>query len=155
MNSQYDTAQICLNGHVINAQSRLQPSLNQPYCDKCGERTITVCPQCQIPIRGQLYNRAYKRVAYCHFCGKPFPWTSAGLAAAEKLADMLESLNAGEREELKSSLPDLMAKTPSTPFAEVQFKRLMKKAGGGAVEAMKRILIDVVSESVRKTLFGG
>jgi hypothetical protein len=77
------------------------------------------------------------------------------LDAACILAEEFEKLSPDDREKLAAALPNLLAETPKTPAAELIFKRLIKKAGDGALDAMRRILIDVLSESVRKSLFGG
>ncbi len=49
----HDTAQICLNGHVITTHANTSPDLMQKHCDKCGEPTITKCPNCKSDIRGE------------------------------------------------------------------------------------------------------
>jgi hypothetical protein len=72
-----------------------------------------------------------------------------------ELADELGGLNAEEREQLKNSFPDLVKNTPKTAVAETRFKKLMKKAGSEAYDGMKSILVDVVSEAVKKPVFGG
>ena len=59
-----------------------------------------------------------------------------------------------EKELLKQSLDDLMKDTPQTKVAETRFKRLIKKAGNDAYEGMRSIIVDVVSEVVKKSLFG-
>lgn len=33
-----DTAQICLNGHLINSYYQDSPHNNQKYCDKCEKK---------------------------------------------------------------------------------------------------------------------
>ena len=158
---QYDTAQICLNGHVINWRATSLPQHNQKYCAECGRPTISACPNCNAPIRGYYrvsggagYFYNYNRRNYCHECGKPYPWTVASLEAARELAGELKKLTAEEQEQLKETLPDLVAKTPRTVVAETRFKRFMKKAGPEAYDGMKAILTNVVSEAVRKSLFG-
>lgn len=40
----YDAAQICMNGHVITRMFHDSPEFRQNFCDKCGEKTITTCP---------------------------------------------------------------------------------------------------------------
>lgn len=158
--SYYDLAQICQNGHVINAMARDYPNSNQDHCDRCGAPTIMACPSCNTGIRGHYhvpgvigFNR-YTAPAFCYKCGKPFPWTGAGLIAAEELADELEGLTDQERESLKKSLSELIRETPNTRVAETRFKRLMKKVGKDGYESMRSILTDIVSETVRKTVFG-
>lgn len=160
MSGSYDVAQICENGHVINSMAHGSPSRYQDYCDKCGAPTIIECPSCQTAIRG-FYSipgvflaSKYVAPAFCYHCGKPFPWTSARLRAAEDLADELDSLTPDDRVSLKKSLPDLVRETPKTRVAETRFKKIMRKAGKDGYEGMKSLLTDIVSEVVRKTLFG-
>jgi hypothetical protein len=156
----YDTAQICLNGHVINTYASSFPESNEKHCGECGALTITGCVDCKAPIRGYYHVVGvfaadhYHKPSYCYNCGKPYPWTKASLDAAQELADELEHLNAEERQQLKDSLPDLLKDTPRTAVAETRFKKLMKKAGAEAFNAMRSILIDIVSEAVRKSVFG-
>lgn len=158
--SYYDTAQICLNGHVINTMAVSSPQSNQKYCADCGAQTVTTCPDCNSPIRGYYHVENvisffdYNKPNYCHNCGKPYPWTVASLEAARELADELEKLSAEERQQLKESFSDLVKNTPKTAVAETRFKKLMKKAGAEAYDSMKSILVDVVSEAVKKSVFG-
>ena len=158
--SYYDVAQICENGHVTNSMAHDYPNSNQSHCDKCGAPTIMACPSCQTAIRGfhhvpgiiGLAN--YDAPAFCYKCGKPFPWTAARLRAAENLADELDGLTSDDRESLKKSLHDLVRETPSTRVAETRFKKIMRKAGKDGYEGMQSLLTDIVSEVVRKTIFG-
>lgn len=156
----YDVAQICENGHVITARARGRANLNQDFCDTCGARTIVSCPSCSTDIRGHYHVPGvigfggYSAPAYCHSCGKPFPWTESSMAAAEELVEEMGELTSEERELLKRSLHELVRETPKTRVAETRFKRLMKKAGSDGYDAMRSVLTDVVSETVRKTLFG-
>ena len=158
--SYYDLAQICENGHVANSCARDYPALNQVHCDKCGSRTITTCPACEAEIRGSYHIPSviglskYTAPAFCYKCGEPFPWTAAALRAAEDLADEMDALSDDEKESLKKTLPDLVRETPRARLAETRFKKLMKKAGGEACEGLRGLLTDIVSETVRKTLFG-
>jgi hypothetical protein len=158
--SYYDVAQVCINGHVVNSSARDYPDLNAPHCEKCGAKTITVCPACQTSIRGYYHVPGvlgvggYTPPAFCYQCGTAFPWSATALQAAKELADELDSLNAEEREQLKQSLDQLVRTTPQTPVAEARFKRIMKKAGKEGVDAMRSVLTAILSETVRKTLFG-
>ena len=159
--SHYDVAQICENGHVTNSMAQDYPNSNQDYCDKCGGPTIMACPSCQTAIRGSYHVTGiisffdkYDAPAFCYKCGKPFPWTAAGLRAAEDLADELDGLTSDDRESLKKSLPDLVRETPSTRVAETRFKKIMRKVEKDGYESMRSILKDIVSEVVRKTIFG-
>ena len=157
----HDVAQICENGHVANSMAHDYPNSNQNHCDKCGAPTIMACPSCQTAIRGFYHASAvikmfndYDAPAFCYKCGKPFPWTFARLRAAEDLADELDGLTSDDRESLKKSLHDLVWETPITPVAETRFKKIMRKAGKDGYESMRSLLTNIVSEVVRKTIFG-
>lgn len=158
--SYYDTAQICLNGHVVNTMASSSPQFNQKHCEVCGAQTITACAVCNAPIRGYYHAPGviglfeYDNPSYCYNCGEAYPWTVASLEAAAELADELEGLSLEERQQLKDSFPDLVRDTPKAIVAETRFKKLMKKAGSEAYDGMKSILINVVSEAVKKSLFG-
>ncbi|MGB3730164.1 MAG: DUF2321 domain-containing protein, partial [Thermodesulfobacteriota bacterium] len=43
---------------------------------------------------------------------------------------------------------------PRTKLAETRFKKIMMKTGKESLDAMKSILIDIVSETIKKSLFG-
>ena len=163
-NGNYDTAQICKNGHLTNDSAKTNPIRNQDHCAKCGAPTIMACPSCRTEIRG-LYTEEqliYEVVvfpvttipAFCYNCGDPFPWTDAALRAARELADELDNITDDERKTLKNSLDDLVRETPSTRVAETRFKKIMRKVGKEGYEGMRSLLTDIVSEAVRKTIFG-
>lgn len=158
--SYYDTAQICLNGHVINSMARDYPQSNQKFCSECGAETIMECPSCHSKIRGHYHipgvigGYSYEAPSYCYNCGEAYPWTKIKLQAAADLADEFDELSDDEKNKLKLSLPELIKDTPQTVVAETRFKRIMKKAGAEAYDGMKTILVDVVSETVKKSLFG-
>ena len=87
-----DTMQVCLNGHVINDSFRKYPKGNKDFCDKCGEKTITNCPnsECNKPIPGDLQDTGVVTIGFskpapdfCESCGEPFPWK--GKKEAEQL----------------------------------------------------------------------
>lgn len=159
--SYYDTAQICLNGHVVNTMAATSPQSSQKHCADCGAQTIMACTSCNAKIRGEYHVPGvfvfshYYKPSYCHNCGTAFPWTVSSLEAARELADEFDGLTQEEKEQLKSSFPDLVKNTPKTTVAETRFKKLMKKAGSEAYDGMKSILVDVVSEAVKKSVFGG
>jgi len=78
----YDTAQVCLNGHVITDRYRSSPALRQDFCDRCGAETLIACPNCKIPIRGEyivenvfvVTGEEPKPPVFCHTCGAAYPW---------------------------------------------------------------------------------
>lgn len=157
--SWYDTAQICLNGHPINTMAASYPESNMKFCDRCGASTITACPDCKAPIKGYYHVRGvigagsdYLPPSFCPNCGIPYPWTNAKLKAAKEFAHELDNLNEDEKTILEKSLEDLARDTPNTQVAAVRFKKLVAKAGKGAAEGFKSILVDVLSETAKKLI---
>lgn len=157
----YDTAQVCLNGHVITDRASSAAQHMRKFCDKCGEATITKCPHCQRDIQGDYHSDVVfiggdgpTAAAFCHECGKPFPWTEAGLKAAQELAGELSGLTSEEREALAKSLPDLLRETPRTGLAATRFKRLVTKAGPVALEGFRKLLVDFGVAAAKEVIFG-
>ncbi|MFC0417747.1 DUF2321 domain-containing protein [Cytobacillus solani] len=158
--SSFDIAQICLNGHVINDTYVKYPETNQKYCDKCGEKTIISCQNCHTDIRGYQYFENVIRMSmveppsFCHECGKPYPWTEEKMAAAMELADLLDELTEQEKDDLKKSLDELVKDGPRTVVAATKFKRILSKTGPEIATGFKDILVAVVSETVKKSIWG-
>ena len=154
----YDTAQICKNGHSINSSFHAYPFFNKNFCDRCGEQTITRCENCNTEIRGHLHGSMllspYEAPQYCENCGKPFIWTERRLEAARDYSNEFEELNTEEKEKLQASIQDLVKQSPNTPIAQKRFKTIMSKVGTESFEGMKTILTDVLSEAVKKSIFG-
>lgn len=92
--------------------------------------------------------------SYCHNCGSPFPWTAARLQAAKDLADELDELDNEDREILKSSLDDISSDAPGTEVATVRIKRIMTKLSGTGAEMLRKVVVDVASEAVKKIFLG-
>lgn len=159
-NNYYEVAQICLNGHMITARYNSSPEQSAKYCDSCGEKNIISCENCHTHIRGSyvvpgvLGAFGYAIPSYCHECGKSYPWTQQKLEAAKELAEELSELSEEEKESLKKSLDDLVKDGPKTVVATTRFKRLVSKTGPEIATGFKDILVDVVSESVKKAVWG-
>jgi len=159
MGNGYDTAQICLNGHVVNDAVHEYPEHNKKFCDRCGKATLTACPDCNASLQGALHSEGGVfrmgdiAPAFCHNCGKPYPWTGDRLKAARDLADELEALDAQEKALMKETVEDLVSDGPTTQLAATRFKRLLAKAGPAAAQAFKNVLVEVVSETAKKIVW--
>ncbi len=155
----YDVAQICLTGHVVNPVSKSSPAENRPFCSRCGAKTISYCSTCEKPIRGAfeapdvIGDPNYSLPAFCENCGAAFAWTDQKVTAAKEFTDTLHQLTADERESLKTNIDDLVHETPRTPVAESKVKALLKKAGHEAAEGIRELIVDIVSETVKKTMW--
>lgn len=155
----YDVAEVCPNGHVANHSTQTYPQHNRTFCEKCGEKTITKCPACHEPIRGDYHvsgyvgPSGYEPPAFCSDCGRPFPWTDRRLAAAKELVLEAEHLTADERIQLAETLDDIVRDVPRTQIAAMRFKRLATKAGAATAGALRDIIVDVASETAKKIIW--
>ena len=138
----YDTAKICIDGHMITDSMELSNNTDN-NCTLCGASVITKCPVCNAHIHG-YYNipgsLIYKKPpipAYCHHCGKPYPWTKSRLATATNIIDMVNELTVEQKQQLKDFIPDIIIETPRSPYAALVFGNLMPLAKGLTREAFK------------------
>ena len=155
MVNKYFTAQVCLQGDSITRNVEHDGSIN--FCPKCGKETIIKCDSCDSPLRGDLQGvmPSYANIPpdpYCYDCGEPYPWTRSVLEASRKLADEFEELDEKDKDILIESIPDLLVKTPNSEISIVRYKRILKKVGKSAYDAFYRLLVDVLSETAKKTL---
>lgn len=155
----WEIAQICLNGHVTNSTTIQYPQHSQQHCDKCGEPTITQCPACNTPIRGE-YQYAnvvalthYQAPSYCFNCGKAFPWTDAKMQAAIELMTEEGGLKGEEIPQFQQSVQDIVRDTPRTQIGASRFKRFLAKAGKETASAVRDIMVDIVSETAKKVIW--
>jgi hypothetical protein len=155
----YRTAQICLNGHVVNDSADEKPHRNEKFCRKCGQPTIMNCPECNERIRGYFYTSNFSGPSikhpptFCHNCGKAYPWTNAKLEAAKELIAEDEQLGTDEKELLRLTFPDLIIETPRTRLAISRYKKLTSKSLKVTSEGLKSILIEIASEAIKKMLW--
>ena len=155
----YDTAQICLNGHVINEMSVASQQHNQKFCQKCGTATITACPSCRANIRGYYHIPGafgcseLNSPKFCFNCGQPYPWTESQLQAAKELADEVENLTPEEKESLKLSIDDLVRNPAKEEVASLKFKKLVAKAGGITGDLFQKVLVNLLSETAKKFIW--
>jgi hypothetical protein len=156
----YETAQICLNGHIISSGIESSRQGMQELCDICGKRTIIECPECKSNIRGK-YKKPntddfsdFDAPKFCSACGKPFPWTESKLDAIRELIDIEDKLDNKDKGILKNSLDDIITENPKTQLAATKFKLIMAKVGKERGKILYDIIVDVASETAKKTLLG-
>jgi hypothetical protein len=153
--SSYDTAQICLNRHIINTSIEDSPP-DQVYCSTCGATTITECPKCHAQLRGFCHDSDFielvKATAYCYHCGKPYPWTESALKSANLIIQEAENFSEKEKATLVESLPDIIAETPKTILAISRTQRFLKAVGGFSADAIRQFAIDFGCEFAKKQL---
>jgi len=157
----YDTAQICLEGHMVNSCAESQPESNKNFCSKCGAATILACSKCSAKIKGHAHisgvisTREHKPEKFCDSCGHPYPWSESRLKAALDLAAELDGLTDQDRDDLRKSLPDLLRDVPNTPVAATRFKKIFLKVKGKGGELIWDIIKSVASAEATKIIHGG
>ncbi len=158
MRSGYEIAQICLNGHVINPAVRSFPEHSSEFCAHCGSKTITKCPRCETPIRGEYFAEdvvimsSYRPPVFCHACGHSLPWTQRAIKAARELVAELGDLSEDERELLTKSINDLVTDTPRTELAATRVKRYLAKLGDEARGIVVEVITKIATEAAKKSL---
>lgn len=153
----YDSALICINGHVINSYFYKYPDENSSYCPECGALTIKQCPNCNKEIRGHSigelsYLSDYKLPSYCIYCGKPFPWTKAAIESTALIIAEEKSLDEQEQVALIEILPDIVSETPKTNLAIVRLKKCFSSVGKFTVDALRQFAIDFGCELAKSSL---
>lgn len=96
----------------------------------------------------------YRAPAFCHNCGRAYPWTDSKIEVAKELIALAEKLGDAEKAALTADLPDLVRDTPRTQVAATRFKKLATKVGGGITSALRDIVVDVASEAAKKIILG-
>ena len=47
----YDTAQVCMNGHVATIALESSPERARKFCEECGEKTVSEAPSATMRFR--------------------------------------------------------------------------------------------------------
>jgi hypothetical protein len=155
----YEEAQVCIEGHIVSMFATTSAEKRQDRCVKCGAATVMECAHCQEPIRGYLHGSGESHAAkeppsFCHKCGKPYLWVDKKLAVGTALIEEMQGLSDSERDAPSKSLGDLVRDVPATEVAVVRFKKYLPKAGAAVYDAFKAAMISVVTDEVKKKLFG-
>ncbi|CDR51752.1 DUF2321 domain-containing protein [Staphylococcus schweitzeri] len=155
MTGYYEWATICLNGHVASSSEANYVK----FCKECGKSTVSQCNNCGIAIQGNYYVPEiigifkYDLPYYCHNCGSPYPWTKTLLDNAVELVSLDDELPEEHKKIIKNAIPDLIIESPTTPLAQAKYKKYAIHAADYVQEGLKNLLVDIVSESVKKSIF--
>lgn len=153
----YKTAKICLNGHMISDDYQFAKDYDK-YCTLCGAENITCCQYCNAPIHGYYDYEVPGYVgpaevapvpAYCHNCGKPYPWTEAFLKTADEMVDMFDELSTEQKQQLKETFPNLIVETPQSNLAALRAAKLIN----GLTSFGKDIFVKLLQDNVVDGLF--
>jgi hypothetical protein len=154
----WDTAQVCLNGHIVNRQSESHPEANTKHCKVCGAETLMKCKHCNTAIHGYKHIPRGSHIddspppKFCHECGKPYPWTISQRDAAESYIEELEGLSDADKSLLRGSIDDIIRDTPRTETALVRIKKVLPRLGPEARDVMKKLLVNLATEAVKESL---
>lgn len=153
----YQEATICINGHVISYSKANYTK----YCQDCGKKTVSTCGSCSKPIKGSYallefgdIGGTYFKPYYCPECGEAYEWTTRILEHAFELISLDDDLPDEHRKIIKDAIPDLITETTASPLAAAKYKKHIGKAAGYVKDGLHNLLIDVVSETVKKSLWG-
>ena len=159
MDEGYDTAQICMNGHVVAATAGSSPQFRKSFCKKCGAATTMECLECLSVIQGHYHVPGvigfmdYDPPLYCHNCGKPFPWTTRTIDAVAQLASGDGSLTRDETVEFREDLREIIRESPQARASANRMKEILGKLKAGTATAIRDMLVDIASESVKKMIW--
>lgn len=150
-------AKICTNGHISIEN---HPLRNQEFCETCGAKMISKCPNCDSTIKEWHYNNGiavlgtprFAKPLYCRSCGKPYPWTEAAIEATSLMIQEDTELSELERKNLEDSLPDIIAETPKTKVAAVRIKKALLTAGEFTADAIREFVIEFGCELAKKSM---
>ena len=151
----YDVAQICLNGHVINRSFTEYPEFSRDHCAECGAATINCCQECSSPIRGSYtegFPSTYSSPKFCEKCGKPYPWTNKSIQATKELAEHFDGLDETEKGEFIQSLQDVASENPRRVVATEKLRKILAKLGKDAYNVAIKVISDVATEATKKSL---
>ncbi len=155
----FDTAQICLSGHVVNSTVRKNPEFNRNHCGKCGETTITSCPSCRHDIEGEYHVENLKVVSistmsaplFCHNCGKAFPWTERHSQTAIELF-LEESMPEDDNRVFAESVSQIAKDTPEAKLASARIKKLLGKIGTSTAACIRDALVKVACDTIKDSI---
>lgn len=166
MSDRYDTAKICVNGHIITDSIEVDPRTDQKFCEKCGKDLLTKCLNCGANIPGRRYIKdatrlgtkyrtvgLYNPPAFCKNCRKPYPWTENKIQAARELVTKNQDISDDDKNSLTKGIDDIIDDTPTAKVSEDKFKNILSKYGKSVSVALRDILIDVVSETARRIIW--
>ncbi|GEO64431.1 DUF2321 domain-containing protein [Companilactobacillus nantensis] len=151
---------ICKNGHQLSVTYRGTSDPTE-FCPECGKSVISTCQFCHAPIEGwdepdgivYLGQRTADRPNYCKKCGQPYPWTSLIISTVIELLDLDEEVSDQDKTLIKSAIPDLLVDTPQTKLAEAKFKKGFSKVSILVKDSLYNLLVDVLSDTVKKSIF--
>ena len=156
----YDTAQVCMNGHVATSILESNPERGRKFCEECGEKTINKCTGCNFAIPGQYDSSCvdlrgpYEPPKHCGNCGNAHPWTARRMQALAEAVEEFEEMSREDAAKFKDSVADVVDDTPKTKLAAMRIKSLIDKLSIPHQSMFNDLLLKVVCEAAQGPLFG-
>lgn len=130
------------------------------FCARCGSKAITNCPHCNRRIRGEpdvTWMAAdalppYSIPAFCHACGKPYPWMMRIVEEVKEQIELEQSLSADDKATLKTDVEDIAHNSPCAESAAKRVKAILQKVGGVAGSTLREVFVNVASDTLKKIL---
>lgn len=156
----YDTAQVCMKGHVVTTTSEFSPERMSDFCEKCGEKTMTHCSECGSPIRGYYssldlpYVTEYKLPKHCGGCGAPYPWTERMTRTLIGAVEECKEIGPNDLSKLRKSAADIVSNTPKTKQASILMASLLVKMSKNHQDVIKDLLVKFACEAAKDLILG-
>ena len=155
----YDTAQVCMNGHVATIALESSPEQARKFCEECGEKTMSECPECRHAIPGYhntpgaIVVYEYEPPKHCGGCGSAYPWTARMLQELVEAVGEFEELGPEDAARFRDSVADVVKDTPKTKRASAHIKSLVDKLSGPHRGVIKDLLLKVACEAAKGNIF--
>ena len=159
MSLRYDVLQACENGHKITGRYSTMPGERQTYCDRCGAKTIAVCPNCHKEIQGDrivevggipVTDKRLFVPLYCPNCGQPYPWTQKKIRAAIQNLVEFGDLNEDEKKTIDQDVENIARDVPDTELSARRIKRILERGKDVGYE----IIMEFASRTAAQILKG-
>lgn len=96
---------------------------------------------------------SYKPPAFCHNCGKAFPWTIQKLQVIEDWIGKIDNLSNEEKRDFRSCLSSIIADEPRTSLASLNIRRYIERATPEIKAFISDALKDVATEAAKKFIW--
>lgn len=160
MSEKYDVQQVCENGHKITGCYHIISARRQKFCDRCGEKTITACPNCDKEIQGdrlkELEDGSWEQdmrvfvPSYCRYCGKPYPWTPKKIATAIQIFAEFGNLDEEEKKTIEQDIENIAKDVPEAELSARKIKRIWDKGSRVGYE----VIMEFASRTAANVLKG-
>ncbi len=166
MAGNYDTQQVCENGHQITGGIRVFSQEMKKFCGKCGAPTLTTCPSCETSIEGAPIRVSQSwldaRVdttrktlegivpvpSYCQNCGQPYPWTHSKIVTAIQILTEFGNLDEKEQATIEQDVENIAKDVPETELSAMRIKQIWDRGKAVAYEA----IMELASRTAAKIL---